>query len=434
MIKLKKFYQSDHFNHFFHFFAVFTGIFVVMTIIILQIMRFGVYSSVDSSLETVSKQSNLYASRTMERITSFYFYNDSALINPSEFKAKLANQPVTNTDIILFSSNGTVINALDTFSNFHHFTLDKSQLNEIVTKNLENFYGRQEKFHTITVPVHSKNYPAVAYMMAVANVQQLEIANERYEQIIIIVMVLFWTISVFASIYLANWSRKPILESYEKQKMFVENASHELRTPLAVLQNRLETLFRKPNESILANSEAIASSLEEVRNMRILTTNLLNLARRDDGIAPRYEPIDQAYFETIFNNYHLIAEEYGKTFSAKVEMLHPFKGDKALLKQLVTILFDNAMKYTDKDGQVMISIRSSEKNLFIQVADNGPGIRDEDKEKIFDRFYRVDKARTRQKGGFGLGLALAKQIVTALKGSIKVRDNQPQGTVFDVRV
>lgn len=77
--------------------------------------------------------------------------------------------------------------------------------------------------------------------------------------------------------------------------MFVENASHELRTPLAVLQNRLESLFRKPNETILDNSEHIASSLDEVRNMRILTTNLLNLARRDDGIKPQLVDVDAAF-------------------------------------------------------------------------------------------------------------------------------------------
>lgn len=129
-------------------------------------------------------------------------------------------------------------------------------------------------------------------MMAVVNVEQLDRANERYERIIIIVMSVFWLISILASIYLAKWSRKPILESYEKQKMFVENASHELRTPLAVLQNRLESLFRKPNETILENSEHLASSLDEVRNMRILTTNLLNLARRDDGINPQWTHLD----------------------------------------------------------------------------------------------------------------------------------------------
>ena len=99
-------------------------------------------------------------------------------------------------------------------------------------------------------------------------------------------MASFWLLSLIASVYLARVSVKPLLESMQKQKSFVENASHELRTPLAVLQNRLENLFRKPEATIMESSESIASSLEEVRNMRFLTTNLLNLARRDDGIKP----------------------------------------------------------------------------------------------------------------------------------------------------
>lgn len=108
--------------------------------------------------------------------------------------------------------------------------------------------------------------------------------------------------------------------------------------------------------------------------------------------------------------------------------------DKALLKQLMTILFDNAIKYTDKEGVVDIKVKTTEKNLLISVIDNGPGIKDEEKKKIFDRFYRVDKARTRQTGGFGLGLALAQQIVISLKGSISVKDNLPKGSIFEVKL
>ena len=75
-----------------------------------------------------------------------------------------------------------------------------------------------------------------------------------------------------------------------------------------------------------------------------------------------------------------------------------------------------------------------DKNLLLRVLDNGPGVRDEDKKRIFDRFYRVDKARTRQKGGFGLGLSLAKQIVEAFKGTIQVKDNKPKGSIFEVKL
>lgn len=436
MANLKRIYQSDNFGHFFHFFAVFTGIFVVMTMIIIQIMQYGVYSSVDSSLLAVAKNSSIYANVTMERMTSFYFDNqENAFKNGTEvFKAALVEQPVANTDIILFSSNGTVLNSFDALSGFQNFTLKTNELNAIRTRKLMNFYGHEEKYHTLTVKIHSNRYPAVAYMIAVVNVEQLDRANERYERIIVLVMITFWFISVLASIYLAKWSRKPILESYEKQKMFVENASHELRTPLAVLQNRLETLFRKPNETILENSEPIASSLEEVRNMKILTTNLLNLARRDDGINPELVDVDASFFDAIFENFKLVAEDYGKDFYFENQVKRTIKTDKSLLKQLITILFDNALKYTDSDGKISVIVGTTDKNLMVRVLDNGPGIKDMDKKKVFDRFYRVNKARTRTNGGFGLGLSLAKQIVASLNGSISVKDNKPKGTIFEVKL
>lgn len=407
-----------------------------MTMIIIQIMQYGVYSSVDSSLLAVSKNSSVYANLTMERMTSFYFDNqEDAFKNGTEvFKAALVEQPVANTDIILFSSNGTVLNSFDALSGFQNFTLKTNELNAIRTRKLMNFYGHEEKYHTLTVKIHSNRYPAVAYLMAVVNVEQLDRANERYERIIVLVMITFWFISVLASIYLAKWSRKPILESYEKQKMFVENASHELRTPLAVLQNRLETLFRKPNETILENSEPIASSLEEVRNMKILTTNLLNLARRDDGINPELVDVDASFFDAIFENFKLVAEDYGKDFYFENQVKRTIKTDKSLLKQLITILFDNALKYTDSDGKISVIVGTTDKNLMVRVLDNGPGIKDMDKKKVFDRFYRVNKARTRTNGGFGLGLSLAKQIVASLNGTISVKDNKPKGTIFEVKL
>ena len=220
----------------------------------------------------------------------------------------------------------------------------------------------------------------------------------------------------------------------QKQKSFVENASHELRTPLAVLQNRLETLFRKPEATIMESSESIASSLEEVRNMRFLTTNLLNLARRDDGIKPELGEVEPDFFNTTFTNYEMIASENNRAFHFENRIHRTIITDKLLLKQLMTILFDNAVKYTEEEGDIHFVIATTERNLYLSVADDGIGISAADKKKIFDRFYRVDKARTRQKGGFGLGLSLAKQIVDALKGTISVKDNKPHGTIFEVKI
>ncbi len=166
---------------------------------------------------------------------------------------------------------------------------------------------------------------------------------------------------------------------------------------MAVLQNRLESLFRHPEATILESSESIGSSLEEVRNMRLLTTNLLNLARRDDGLKVDIIDVQPNYFDEIFANYLMIAEENGKTLTVNNLIHQPIRTDKVLIKQLLTILFDNAMKYTDDDGRIQITANIKDKSVYFTVADNGLGISDADKKKIFDRFYRVDKARTRQK-------------------------------------
>ena len=456
--KLKKRIFSEGFSTFLHFLSVFTVIFLVMTILILQIMRIGIYSSVDDNLNKAVDSVDSYIYMNMYRASLYSAFGGknnsdlSVLTDGDEFLGNgttlpgNANSTVNQSpnkshvelnatiETIIYDKNGKVLNSSEIFSGLNKLKIDKSELGEVNEVSVNGSFREKEHYRYKTVSVSDKQFPKVAYVTIAISVNQLDSANSRYQIIIITVMIIFWLLSVFASVYLANWSRKPILESYEKQKNFVEDASHELRTPLTVLQNRLERLFRKPDETILDNYETVASSLEEVRNMRILTTNLLNLARRDDKLNPEIEEIEPNFFDNIFENYSLIAEESGKVLSCSNQLRTSIKSDKTLIKQVMTILFDNAVKYTGDDGAIRIIVSNSDRKLVITVADNGSGISEEDKSKIFDRFYRIDKARTRQTGGFGLGLSLAKQIVEALKGTIAVRDNTPTGTVFEIKL
>lgn len=430
--------SSGTFSHFFHFFAVFTGIFVVMTVIILQIMHYGLYSSVDTRLQNVADNANNYIVRTMDRNTSLQADNSTSSGSKSQAeKTKTSTDGIglSNVSILLYDKDSKVLNALDAFVQFGTLSpsFNHDDIGKIKEQKMTTIIGPTEKYHVLTVKINSSDYPDIKYATFLISVRQLDEASDRYITTTITVMIIFWIISILASIYLANWTRKPIMESYEKQKAFVENASHELRTPLAVLQNRLESLFRKPNATILDNSESIAASLDEVRNMRILTTNLLNLARRDNGFKLELENIHPETFSEIFQNYHMIAEENDKTFIGHNLVDRSVRTDRTLLKQLMTILFDNAIKYTEDDGIIEFTVKTVDKQLILIVSDNGSGISDADKVKIFDRFYRIDKARTRQKGGLGLGLSLAKQIVAILKGNIQVKDNKPKGTIFEVR-
>ena len=455
--------KSDGFKSFIHFFATFSGIFLIMTVMILQILSYGVYSNVDSSLKMAAAKTNSYLEMEMLKrelfLTSEVDQNNTTTIYQAydnkestaetpdssgskkepKKKSRIEDAPhdlsvAANTSVLVLDKNGKVLNVVDKFSSLSNLPIDKNNIDVISKGSAQNYFDQTEKYRLITEKVDNSLYPDAKYLVIAINTTQLEEATERYVKLIVIMMSFFWLLSVAASMYLAKWSRRPIQESLEKQKAFVENASHELRTPLAVIQNRLEVLFRKPESTILDNSENIASSLDEVRNMRLLTTNLLNLARRDDGIKPEIETLEPAFFDTVFTNYAMIAEENEKGFTGQNQVSRPIHTDKTLLKQLMTILFDNAIKYTEDDGHVIFTVRTNDRHLYISVADNGPGIADSDKKKIFDRFYRVDKARTRQKGGFGLGLSLAQQIVLALKGTIIVKDNQPKGTIFEVKI
>ena len=446
--RLKKTVYADDFSYFIRYFGVFTLIFSAMTLLIIQIMRSGLYTTVDDNLKSLRQnpRSVLHLALSRAAYMQTAVDEDRASVSGEEMDHpkdpdSLDNLKVnSNTEAILFDEDLKPLTTGDHFLSFKKMTIEKKQINKITQLSITNSYGQEEVYRTLVFEIDPSEFlltnllTKVKYAAVLINVNQLEQTSQNHEQIIVIVMVSFWSISIIASIYLARVSVKPLIVGMQKQKAFVENASHELRTPLAVLQNRLETLFRKPEATIMESSESIASSLEEVRNMRMLTTNLLNLARRDDGIKAEMTEIEPDFFTTTFENYEIIADENEKIFIYENHIQQVIKTDRTLLKQLMTILFDNAVKYTEEDGEIQFVVWIKDRYLYLRVLDNGPGISMEDKKKIFDRFYRVDKARTRQKGGFGLGLSLAKQIADALKGTITVKDNKPKGTIFEVKI
>ena len=446
--KLRRTLYADDFSYFIRYFGVFTLIFSAMTLLIIQIMRSGLYTTVDDNLKSLSQNPRSVLHLALARAANMQPTIDEG--QPSDDESGPQNAPDpgpmdnlkvnSNTEAVLFDEGLKPLTTADHFLSLKTISIKKKDVGKIIQINLKNNYGQEELYRMLVFEINPSEFLSgnllnkVKYAAVLINVNQLEQTSQNHEQIIVIVMISFWLISIIASIYLARVSVKPLIDSMQKQKSFVENASHELRTPLAVLQNRLETLFRKPEATIMESSENIASSLEEVRNMRMLTTNLLNLARRDDGIKPEIADVEPEFFTTTFANYEIIADENEKAFVYENHINHNIKTDRTLLKQLMTILFDNAVKYTEEDGVIKFIVWSKDRSLYLRVSDNGPGINNEDKKKIFDRFYRVDKARTRQKGGFGLGLSLAKQIADALKGTITVKDNRPKGTIFEVKI
>ncbi len=454
LTKFRKLYRTDNFSYFIRYFAVFTLIFGLMTLIIFQLMRSTMYRTSDENFKEIANNPEVMmefvrarglspeAEIVWEKNTSGDQEDKDATDDEKKYKLFYTTSKIrlnANYHVILYDSKGNRLNQVDYFSGLASLSVDKKSLDSIKECAVTTPFGEQEYYRCMTLALPSDAVSAytgldIKYAAILFNTSQIKSSIATYESTVMFVMIGFWLISIVASIYLSNVSMRPLLVSFQKQKEFVENASHELRTPLTVLQNRLESLFRHPEATIMDSSENIASSLAEVRNMRLLTTNLLNLARREDGLKPEIVAVQPTFFDKTLANYSIIAEENGKILEVNNQVEEVLYTDKTLLKQLMTILVDNAMKYSESDGHIWIDILMKDRFLVIRVADNGLGISPENKTKIFDRFYRVDKARTRQKGGFGLGLSLAKQIVEALGGQISVKDNQPKGSVFELRL
>jgi heavy metal sensor kinase len=215
---------------------------------------------------------------------------------------------------------------------------------------------------------------------------------------------------------------------------FTADASHELRAPLALIQLAADhSLRRERSREELV--EALRTVLRESKRTAQLVDNLLLLARADSGNDGFHaEPTDlTALLREVVEGARGLAAEKGVAFVPEIgESPVPVMGDAALLHRLVVILIDNAVKYTPENGEVRLTLRATPERACIDVVDTGVGIAAEDVPRIFDRFWRADKVRSRSTGGTGLGLSIAKWIVDRSGGTLTVESNLGRGSTFRV--
>ena len=222
--------------------------------------------------------------------------------------------------------------------------------------------------------------------------------------------------------------------AFERQTRFTADASHELRTPLSIIHSHAELALARPR-SAEEYREAMETCLRAARRMRNLVDGLLTLARVDAGnLVLQREEIDLGgLVEEIASLLEPLAARKG--VQLRVPASHAlFRGDAGQLGQLVTNLLTNAIHYNRPGGEVTATVTTAEQDVELSVADTGCGIPEEDRCHIFERFYRVDKARSREQGGCGLGLAICKSIVEAHGGSITFTSEVDKGTTFLVRL
>jgi len=223
--------------------------------------------------------------------------------------------------------------------------------------------------------------------------------------------------------------------AFHRQRQFTDDASHELRTPLSVIEAEASLALRRKRPAD-DYRDALAIVVDEAKNMNRLIDQLLTLARADasqDTLDLELVDLAEIAWETIATMMPL-AEEKDVTLTTGSMASVVVNGDRARLKRLLVNLIDNAIRYTQSGGTVTVSVKQNSDSVEFTVTDTGIGIPAGHLPQIFERFYRVDKARSRAEGGSGLGLSICKQIAEEHGGSISVESEEGEGTKFAVRV
>lgn len=274
--------------------------------------------------------------------------------------------------------------------------------------------------------------------------KDIKLLIEMYIHFLVILLalsVVFFILAVLIGHYMTKRAMEPILKSYTSQIEFIADASHELRTPLTVLKSGLELIeFEEKDKLSSLSSNVLEDLKDEIKSTTNLVNNLLYLIRSNSGHQVSVKlPFDlnELVSQTVRSFSHRARAE-----TIELDLLNSHSlfvnSDRDKVKELLYLLVDNAIKYTPRGGTVTLSFGlnpgNPKKSFFIAVQDTGVGIPLEEQDRIFDRFYRVDKSRTRQNGNSGLGLSIGKSIAESLNGTITVSSQIQEGSKFVVTI
>ena len=223
-------------------------------------------------------------------------------------------------------------------------------------------------------------------------------------------------------------------DSFEQIRQFTSDVSHELRTPLAILMGEMELALRSPKQNV-QYKETIMSALEEVTRLSKVVQSLLEISRAETGqVKIDFLPLNVSdTIRDIAEDMQILAEEKGIKLESIIEDNIIIMADYVRIHQTLINVIDNSIKYNRPNGSVLVRMQTDSQCAVIRISDTGVGIPDDCLEHIFDRFFRVDKARSRDVDGTGLGLAIVKWIVESHHGTIEVESQLGKGTMFTIK-
>ena len=304
-------------------------------------------------------------------------------------------------------------NSIKEVINLSNNSIDIDSIKLLGQSILNNNSIKKEYIGNIYFNKYSYIYSNSKYLIIIDN---SSIQNSLYNYLLISLslFILFEVIVYLISMILTSWIIKPVIRSFEAQKEFIADASHELKTPLSVIMASSEALEGNPSEVKWLNN--IKS---EANRMNILIKNLLELAslEKKETYILKEEDLSKVV-ELAVLTFDAKAYESDIKLESKIDSNIKFNFDTYSINELVEILLDNALKHADKKSTIVVSLKEQGNNILLSVTDTGDIIPKGEEEKIFERFYRLDKSRSRKENRYGLGLAIAKNIVINHNGKI----------------
>ncbi len=282
----------------------------------------------------------------------------------------------------------------------------------------------------LPIPDESTDFPANFHR------QVFDEARERVALQLLLINLGILVFSGTAGYFLAGKTLLPIAQMVDEQKRFIADASHELRTPLTVIKTETEVALRDKHLNLKLAKRLLISNLEEIDKLKSLTDYFLTLSK--------YQNASNNFDFQVFNLAE-VAKEAGDQLcglakAKKIKIINKLNDisievNKVSIKELVTILIDNAIKYSHMGSSIEVNVTTERKSAIIKVSDSGIGIKASDIPYIFNRFYRADWSRSKSKaGGYGLGLAIAKSIAELHHGKIMVKSTASKGSIFTVNL
>ncbi|MGI5935592.1 MAG: sensor histidine kinase [Oscillospiraceae bacterium] len=287
-------------------------------------------------------------------------------------------------------------------------------------------------YRTFTMPVTASD-GRLYYLQMATDSTDIEVSLQIILRVLLLCTAGALLLVLVAGWYLSKSLVQGVIEAWEKQDEFISYASHEIRSPLAVIHNSLEMLLETPGAKIIERSDLIMNSLMETSRLRKMTSNLLEMVQlQASEMRLRYETVNMEELVSDFiEPFCYQAEEANKVLDYHIQPGLKATIDRQLVTELLAILFENALKYTEAGDLIRLRMWSTEDEVVISVSDSGVGITDEAMGKIFTRFYREERQRAKSDGS-GLGLFIASLIAQRHGGKISAEHNHPKGIVFTV--